>query len=94
MNIGKPFRIILPFLPASATAGGLLVLSKPIWAVLLLFFVIYFIFDWMINKIDFWLRRKTKDQLWLWSYEGRKWLETPEGQDWKKKQETKTRISN
>jgi hypothetical protein len=38
-----------------------------------------------ISTLDLWLRRKTRDQLWLWSGEGKAWLKTEEGQAWKQK---------
>ena len=37
-----------------------------------------------IDSFDFWLRRKTRDPVWLISHEGRQWLETDEGREWAK----------
>jgi hypothetical protein len=84
MTIPKPVRII----SASAFTGlatSLIVrFSHKLWLIVL-FIPIYFVFENIISRVDIWLRRTTKDQLWLWSYEGREWLKTPKGEAWKKK---------
>jgi hypothetical protein len=38
-----------------------------------------------IDAFDLWLRRKTKDPIWLMTQEGRQWLETEEGKEWQKR---------
>ncbi len=35
-----------------------------------------------IDHIDRWLRRKTRDPIWLMTDEGREWLKSEEGQAW------------
>jgi hypothetical protein len=41
------------------------------------------VFSWVvIDPIDLWLRRTTRDPLWLMTYEGKSWLASAEGQAW------------
>lgn len=35
-----------------------------------------------IDSLDLWLRRKTRDPIWLISNEGREWLKSEEGELW------------
>lgn len=46
-------------------------------------FVAWSLGEAVINRVDFWLRRTTKDARWLASHEGQEWLKTPEGRAWK-----------
>jgi hypothetical protein len=39
-----------------------------------------------IDYFDRWLRRKTRDPIWLMTYEGREWLKSEEGQVWQQNQ--------
>lgn len=82
MKIGKPYRLILATLLSGAITGLIVGISHRLWLVLI-YLPIYLATETIINSIDLWLRRTTKDQLWLWGSEGKQWLETPEGQAWK-----------
>ena len=82
MIIGKPYRIISGALLAGAATGLIVRLSHRPW--LVIFFIpIYFVFEALISATDLWLRRTTKDRLWLWGNEGKEWLKTPKGAAWK-----------
>jgi len=35
-----------------------------------------------IDAFDLWLRRTTRDPIWLMGHEGQKWLNTEEGRRW------------
>ena len=83
MKIGKTYRLFIPSLAAGAAAGLTLGAKKPLWLAILLFAIAYGLAAHITDTLDFWLRRKTKDPIWLLSYEGREWLKTPEGQKWK-----------
>ncbi|MBI5240332.1 MAG: hypothetical protein HY926_07645 [Elusimicrobia bacterium] len=78
MRIAKPYRLLIPAIAAGVAAGLTLGSAKLLWLAILLFAGAY-----VTDPLDFWLRRKTKDPIWLMSYEGREWLKTPEGQKWK-----------
>lgn len=82
MIIGKPCRIIGGGLLAGAATGLIVVLSHRSWLVIL-FVPICFVFEALMSATDLWLRRTTKDRLWLWGHEGKEWLKTPEGAAWK-----------
>ncbi|MGL5058833.1 MAG: hypothetical protein ACRC62_02535 [Microcoleus sp.] len=52
----------------------------------LLLFPIFSIVGGMpIDNLDLWLRRKTRDPIWLMTDEGREWLNSEEGQIWQQK---------
>ncbi len=91
MYVAKPFRI---FFAAGVSGLGVVAAfaaTRPTlgsWAFLAAFvgmFVAWTLGEVVINKIDFWLRRTTKDARWLASHEGQTWLKTPEGRAWEKK---------
>ena len=35
-----------------------------------------------IDQLDLWLRKHTKDNIWLFTQEGKEWLKTKQGQEW------------
>ncbi|WP_442485839.1 hypothetical protein [Aeoliella sp. SH292] len=41
----------------------------------------------VIDPFDLWLRRATRDPVWLMTSEGKKWLATDEGKLWQKAKE-------
>jgi hypothetical protein len=49
-------------------------------------FLLYPVFNVLggmpIDNFDRWLRRKTRDPVWLMTQEGREWLKSEEGQVW------------
>ena len=89
MYVAKPFRhlfaagvsglgVVAAFATTRPTLGGWAFLAAIIGL-----FVAWSLGEVIINKIDFWLRRTTKDARWLASHEGRQWLKTSEGRAWK-----------
>jgi hypothetical protein len=89
MYIAKPFRHIIPGIIAFSSFGYMLALRINIWITLICFLLLWILSDWFINAfinaIDLWMRRQTKDTLWLRSAEGREWLKTEQGQQWREK---------
>ena len=39
----------------------------------------------VVDRFDLWLRRATRDPLWLMTDDGKTWLATPEGKAWQEK---------
>ena len=88
MLIPKPVRHLLyPLLPVTI-AWALIRLTYAHWGwPSLLFLVIAIppisIFVSMpIDAFDLWLRRRTRDPIWLLTDEGRSWLDSGEGRKW------------
>jgi hypothetical protein len=46
------------------------------------------IISFYVDKIDLWLRRKSRDPIWLMTHEGKQWLASEEGQKWQKERVT------
>ncbi len=89
MIIGKPFRVILPSIPAGIAAailGGILSLTGILKLVSVIFVGVftYLVFNVTIHKLDWYLRKTTKESSWLRSAEGVTWLGTTKGKEWAK----------
>ncbi len=89
MIIGKPFRFILPGIPAGIAAailGSILTLTGILKLVSVLFVGVftYLVFNALIHKLDWYLRKATKEPSWLRSTEGVTWLGTTKGKEWAK----------
>jgi len=54
------------------------------WAYLISWFVFFWFYQFAspIDKLDLWLRKYTKDDIWLLTQEGKEWLKTEQGQEW------------
>ncbi len=86
MRIGKPWRTLLQSAIAGALMGfgsvvGVGCASAPwrwaVWASLLpLSFPVYLASGFLVDSVDHWLRRVTRDPLWLMTDEGRRWLQS------------------
>ena len=98
MRIGKVPRVL-----GSSAIASLLAVGSALWlsrfiglwsyaAGLLLFPFFNFLGAVPINALDFWLRRSTKDEIWLRSHEGKQWLQTKQGQAWQKGQRVQRAI--
>ncbi len=92
MIIGKPFRVILPSIPAGIAAailGGILSLTGILKFVSVMFVGVftYLVFNVTIHKLDWYLRKTTKESSWLRSAEGVTWLGTTKGKEWAKQNE-------
>jgi len=92
MIIGKPFRVILPSIPAGIAAailGSILTLTGilKVVSVLLVGIFSYIVFNILIHKLDWYLRKTTKEPSWLRSAEGVTWLGTAEGKEWTEQNE-------
>ncbi len=92
MIIGKPFRVILPGIPAGIAAailGSILSLTGILKLVSVMFVGVftYLVFNVTIHKLDLYLRKTTKESSWLRSAEGVIWLGTAEGKEWAKQNE-------
>ena len=93
MRIAKPIRVFC----CGAIAGGLSFATFELfsmaigrWALLpaMLLLPVFAYFGGIpIDVLDFWLRKRTRDPLWLLSSEGQEWLKSPEGAEWSKNQE-------
>ena len=88
MKITKTARVLV-FYPLSGVIPALLIVALfPGWgelrylAFLLAFPPLNLLTSWTVDEFDFWLRRKTKENAWLLSYEGKEWLQTSEGVAW------------
>ena len=68
-------------------------LPKP-WSIVLfiltvpLAFFAALILSFYVDRIDLWLRRRSHDQIWLMTHEGKQWLASEEGQKWQKERVT------
>ena len=85
MRIGKIPRVL-----GSSAIASLLAVGSALWlsrfiglwgyaVALVLFPFLNFLGAVPINALDFWLRRSTKDEIWLRSHEGKQWLQTKQG---------------
>jgi hypothetical protein len=90
MHIAKPIRVF-GYMAISFTLSALTyAVTKPYIGVggLVLAVVLWPIYNIVggspIDAFDFWLRRKTRDPIWLISHAGRQWLDTDEGREWAK----------
>jgi hypothetical protein len=89
MRIGKTWRQLLQVaLAAGFTLSISIVVSRPLepllpvvtWAVAVpTYFIIWFGLSLVVPEVDHWLRRLTRDPLWLETDEGRRWKERQEG---------------
>ncbi len=89
MIIGKPLRVILPSIPAGIAAailGGILTLTGilKLVSVLSVGVFTYLVFNALIHKLDWYLRKATKEPSWFRSAEGVTWLGTTKGKEWAK----------
>ena len=86
MRIGKVSRVL-----GSSAIASLLAVGSALWlsrfiglwgyaVALVLFPFLNFLGAMPVNALDFWLRRSTKDEIWLRSHEGKQWLQTKQGQ--------------
>ena len=89
--IPKPIRQLwYGFVGFSLTIFCAVLLSKWLgnWGVFLAF-LLYPLFNLVggmpIDYFDGWLRRKTRDPIWLMTQEGKEWLKSEEGQAWQQK---------
>jgi hypothetical protein len=82
MLIGKPVRL-LASLSFTTAMLGVAIYASNCWWLGLLFFPAYLVVSLLIDALDLRLRRTTKDPLWLISNEGKSWLDTADGHDWK-----------
>ena len=98
MRLGKLTRVFgSSTIAAMLAVGSAIGLSRWIglwgYAVGLLLFPFFNFFGAVpVNALDFWLRRKTKDEIWLRSHEGKRWLQTKQGQAWQKGQRVQRAI--
>lgn len=92
MNIPKPIRnlcYMLIGLSLSTLCAWLLSKWLGIWGIFLgfLLYPMFTLFGGMpVDSLDFWLRRKTRDSLWLRTDEGKQWLNSEEGVAWQHNQ--------
>jgi hypothetical protein len=90
MRIPKPVRILLSAIIAGFVIGltlsiGVRRLGWPAYGFLLFAIPpLSFLLTWPIDAVDLWMRRKSRDPLWLMGHEGKEWLKTPEGLEWLK----------
>jgi hypothetical protein len=99
MSIPKPIRhlIQLALLIVLAAALSQLALRlRPIplaiFAALLAVpsaFIAALVVSLCVDRVDLWLRRRSRDSLWLITDEGREWLASDEGKEWQRENETK-----
>jgi hypothetical protein len=88
MHISKPVRHVLYLLVPLLVAGALFTVTHAwLGRLSLLFFLlvlppISIAVTLPIDSLDLWLRRRTRDPIWLLTDEGRIWLATPEGRKW------------
>ncbi len=98
MRIGKIPRVL-----GSSAIASLLAVGSALWlsrfiglwgyaVALVLFPFLNFLGAVPINALDFWLRRSTKDEIWLRSHEGKQWLQTKQGRAWQKGQRVQRAI--
>ncbi len=88
MLIPKPIRLISYCLVGlSLSILCALILSQKLGKLgIFMGFFLYPVFNILggmpIDIVDCWLRRKTRDPIWLMTQEGREWLKSEEGQAW------------
>jgi hypothetical protein len=86
--IRVPFCFSISFTAVAATVE----LTRPLigWMSIPLAVLLFPIFNLLggvpVDAFDVWLRRKTKDPIWLLTHEGKEWLKTDDGQEWKRQQ--------
>ena len=68
----------IPALLPKSLAIVMLVLAVPLAYFGALFLSFY------VDKVDWWLRRRSRDKIWLMTGEGKKWLASEDGQRWQK----------
>lgn len=89
MTIPKPIRCILYPIPGAVLAGGLIGLFHGRWGWPAFLFVLVAlppvgtVLSLPVDSLDLWLRRRTRDPVWLLTDEGRAWLMTADGQHWR-----------
>lgn len=93
MYIPKPHRLLIQFtlfvalaVAFVAVASELRPAALAIVALLLAVpgaYMIAFVFSMaVIDPLDLWLRRRTRDPIWLMTSEGREWLSSDENKKW------------
>ncbi len=88
MLIPKPIRLIgYCLVGLSLSILCALILSQKLGKLgIFMGFFLYPVFNILggmpIDIVDSWLRRKTRDPIWLMTQEGREWLKSEEGQAW------------
>jgi hypothetical protein len=91
MVISKPIRQICCLIIGLALSGLCALILLQFLGKLGIFigFFLYPVFNVVggmpIDNLDRWLRRKTRDRIWLMTDEGREWLNSEEGQVWQQK---------
>lgn len=90
MYIPKIIRVPIYFSISFTAVALTVVVTRPVigwWSIplaLLLFPIFNVLGGAPVDAFDLWLRRKTKDAIWLLTHEGKEWLNTAEGQNWKR----------
>ena len=96
VHIAKPIRHIVAAGLGGACAVAVFVWLQPRWgnwALATIPFVGFFSWmilgDVLINSLDLWLRRRTRDPIWLMGNEGKRWLESEEGHAWQRSRQSR-----
>ena len=85
MRIAKSIRVIFPIIPAGVISVVLAnVFGLSGINVLVITFIGYLAFSIIIGKVDWAIRRASKEPSWLRSTEGAEWLKSEEGMEWAK----------
>jgi len=93
MRIPKLYRQLIQFGLFGLLCGVLLALAGRLpkaWRLALLVgtvpvaFFGALILSFCVDSLDMWLRRRSRDPIWLKTYEGRQWLASEDGQKWQK----------
>ena len=88
MYIPKIVRVPIYFAISFTAVAVTVALTRPAigWLSIPLGLLLFPIFNVLggapVDAVDLWLRRKTKDPIWLMTREGEEWLQTDEGQHW------------
>ena len=88
MHIPKPIRVLGYFSVAFTGTALFVAFSRPYIGpiALVLAPIVFIAFNIVggapIDAFDLWLRRKTRDPIWLIGHEGQAWLATEEGRRW------------
>ncbi|WP_157906983.1 hypothetical protein [Sorangium cellulosum] len=88
MKIAKPVRVLISALLAGGTAGavggGLYSRIEVLSAVaaVIAFVPAWFLWGGAVDHLDLWLRRRTRDEIWLLTREGQAWLSSTAGTAW------------
>lgn len=93
MSIPKLYRLLIQFTLFVALAIAFVAIASQLrpaaLAVIALLlavpgaYMIAFVFSMaVIDPLDLWLRRRTRDPIWLMTTEGQEWLSSDEGKEW------------